>query len=349
MFFWRLSRRDDVGAKSRSTPAKHRIMSYSTFEFPNTALTSPSPVPHDVPFTWNRHDCSGNPLNLSATLGSGQSFRWRKDEAGIWWGVVGQSVVAAWQAQGQPDSPLFWQTFPQPDRREIVMEYFRLNVDLEALYIDWARTEPRITRALVAYRGLRILRQPPEECFIAFQCAAANNVPKISHSVTHLARYYGAPVENPQSLLQPFYAFPSLETLATADEVVLRTGLWGYRAPRVIANARELARRPSGWLISLREASYAEAHAELISLFGIGAKIADCICLFALDKDNATPVDTHIHRIAVRLFAPELAGKSLTPRIYGHLSSCFQDRFAPYAGWAQQYLFFEALTGAFHS
>ncbi len=300
---------------------------------------------------WNREDCGGNPFHLSATLASGQSFRWQRDAVGTWWGAVEETVIAARQAEGEPGSPLLWQTFPQPNRRAFVRDYFRLDVDLPALYADWIAAEPQMAAAIAAFRGLRILRQPPVECFFGFQCATCNTVTKIERSVRKLAQRYGALIPLPQDdpphpFAQPFHAFPTVAALAAADEKALRADLWGYRAPRVIALARHLQTLPPDWLLSLRSRPSAEVHAELVALHGIGAKIADCISLFALDKDEVAPIDTHTRQIAVRLFRPDLADASLTPRVYAALRAEYHSRFGAYAGWAQQYLFFAELRRA---
>src|ERR1043166_4730936 len=145
-------------------------------------------------FPWPRLDCTESPLNLAATLSSGQSFRWRRNTAGIWQGVIDRVAVRVWQEEGYPDSPLYWQTFPENDREDLIRDYFRLEVDLDALYADWTAAEPRIADALHAFRGLRILRQPPLECFFAFQCAVCNTVIKIERSVQKLAERYGEPI-----------------------------------------------------------------------------------------------------------------------------------------------------------
>ncbi len=303
--------------------------------------------PPAAPFDWNRW--SAAPLNLGATLASGQNFRWRRNAAGVWLGAINDCAAALWQAENRPDSPLYWQTFPQPDQWDIIADYLRLGVDLEALYAAWQASGPEIAEATVAFRGLRILRQPPIECFFAFQCAACNTVAKIERTVSKLAERYGQAIDlSPRhptpDTRHPIFAFPTLAALAAADETELRADLWGYRAPRVIHLARELLRdRPAGWLESLRQIPYAQAKAELTALHGVGAKLADCICLFSLDKDEAVPVDTHIRQIATRLFLPDLCGKSLTPRIYNALADSYRDRFGPFAGWAQQYLFFNEL------
>ena len=79
-----------------------------------------------------------------------------------------------------------------------------------------------------------------------------------------------------------------------------------------------------------------------MAFFGVGEKIADCVCLFALDKNGAVPVDVHIWRIAQTTYAPDLAEKSLTPANYARATEAFHDRFGPLAGWAQQILFYRA-------
>lgn len=42
---------------------------------------------------------------------------------------------------------------------------------------------------------------------------------------------------------------------------------------------------------------YQEARKELMKLSGVGEKVADCICLFALHHLEAFPVDTHIKKV----------------------------------------------------
>ena len=219
---------------------------------PATSLTS---------FDWNSESCDVQPFHLAATVACGQNFRWRRDLVGIWWGTVGATVVSAWQELDRPEAPLYWQTFPEPNQRLLIRDYFRLDFDLTGNYARWIAAEPAIEPAIAAFRGLRLLRQPPDECLCAFQCAACNTVTKIERSVAFLARHYGVLIETglpflprfpqpgkPADAFDGFYAFPQPTAIADADEAVLRAGLWGYRAPRLISIARTLTERPAGWL-----------------------------------------------------------------------------------------------------
>jgi len=141
------------------------------------------------------------------------------------------------------------------------------------------------------------------------------------------------------------HAFPPMHRLAESSVPHLAgTGL-GFRARHVKETAQMvLANGGAGWLFGLRALPYAEAKAALLTLPGIGEKIADCVCLFSLDKDGAIPVDTHIWRIAQRTYLKGTpAAKTLTKAGYGKIGNHLRAQFGPMAGWAQQYLFFHDL------
>jgi N-glycosylase/DNA lyase len=136
-----------------------------------------------------------------------------------------------------------------------------------------------------------------------------------------------------------YYRFPSVSALAAAREEELFALGFGYRARLVVQAARTLAERGEQWLYALRDAPYEEAHRQLLTLPGVGHKIADCVCLFSLDKPQAIPVDTHVWQIAQRDYLPELQGRSLTERVYRQVGDFFRARFGAYAGWAHNVLF----------
>jgi N-glycosylase/DNA lyase len=279
-------------------------------------------------------------LNIHACLASGQAFRWRRSSDGEWRGVIGRTAVRLC-----PEERGFhWQTYPDPGRWEVIERYFSLGLDLQPLYRRWVSSTPQIGDCCARHAGLRILRQDAVETLFSFLCASCNTIVKIRRTIEALARRYGEPVAEIRGTT--YYAFPGVDALAWADEAALREDLWGFRAPRVIRAAQFLQDQPAGWLESLREAPRELASKSLESLFGIGAKIADCISLFGLWHDDAVPIDTHVRQVAERLFMPGLKSKSLTPPVYLQVAEAYREKFGPYAGWAQQYLFYgELKTG----
>ena len=281
-------------------------------------------------------------LDLSATLRSGQVFRWTQDADHIWHGVIENQRRVRLQ---QSDDVSVWWEADGPDAEASVRSFLRIGPgepDLAALAETWCGTDTLFAEAWARNPGIRVLRQDPDECFFAFLCASVAPIARISGMLRAVAGELGTVLDG-----APHYTlFPTASQIAAASEDRLREMGLGFRARRVMEAARVLTELPPNHLAVLRcGATHDEAKKELTAFFGVGEKIADCVCLFALDKDGAIPVDTHIWRIAVTRYAPELAGKSLTSANYARVTQAFHDRFGPLAGWAQQTLFFRAAVG----
>jgi endonuclease-3 len=96
--------------------------------------------------------------------------------------------------------------------------------------------------------------------------------------------------------------FPAWEDVRDAPETELVEalrpgGLAVQKAPRIQAVLRDLDRLDLEWLGGLPAD---EAMRWLVALPGVGPKTASCVLLFSLDVP-VMPVDTHIHRIALRV------------------------------------------------
>src|SRR5881227_1282269 len=94
------------------------------------------------------------------------------------------------------------------------------------------------------------------------------------------------------------HAFPRASVIAGLDpfEIDAKTGL-EWRAGNLVKVAKQVAGRPAGWLEELEKLAYAQARDEMTRLDGVGPKIADCVSLFAMRKDQAVPVDTHVWQL----------------------------------------------------
>lgn len=287
--------------------------------------------------------CSRRQLDLEHTLVNGQAFRWRFDPDGSWSCLLrrrGGGTPHVLLRLRQEQDHVAWAAEPA-DAAGFARDYLRLDVDIETLCESFAAADASIEPAVGAFPGLRVLRQDPVECLFSFLCTSAAPLHRIRKSIDGLCRSYGEPYRAASGL--DYYAFPEIEALAEASVDDMKALGLGYRARYVQASARQLLTLGGAdHLLSLRQEPYAVAKAALTHLTGVGEKIADCVCLFSLDKDEAIPVDTHIRRIAERHYLQD-AVRSLTPAGYARIGDTIRARFGPMAGWAQQYLFFEDL------
>jgi len=265
---------------------------------------------------------------------SGQAFRWRN--AGDTWSC------AVTMSDGQARRPYLLNVSAKADLVHIDSDpqsdlaagaYFRTDIDLGDLNRAFRSQDPALGAAIDAFPGLRVLRQDPVECLFSFLCTSAAPLHRIRTGIDRFCNAYG---ETLSADGQTHRLFPTVDALADADvDRLFGMGL-GFRARYIKAAAGEVRERGGeDWLLALREASYADAKRELVALTGVGEKIADCVLLFSLDKDDAVPVDTHIRQVAARF--PEVADPKAP---YARIAGAIRDRYGPYAGWAQQYLFF---------
>lgn len=276
------------------------------------------------------------PLDLGASLMGGQAHRW-KDHGDGWYSNVLQGDLVAIH-QPSPNT-LEFHSAPTPEAEMAgrLRRYLRLDDDIEAIYGDIIGRDGRLAEAVERYRGLRVLRQPPWECLVAYICSANNNIQRIHQNMESLAAEFGAP-----RTLHGWrrHTFPTPDALAQAGEGELRRLGLGFRAPYV-AQAAAAVRDGALDLPLLVEQPYAEAKAALLQCHGIGPKIADCIALFALEKLEAFPIDVHVrHALWQRYFPDE--PKAPTER---RLLPWAQEKFGAYAGYANQYLFHQDLKG----
>ncbi|NWI29365.1 OGG1 lyase, partial [Sula dactylatra] len=262
---------------------------------------------------------------------AGRVWTLRQDRDHLWYTVYGEE-----EEDGHPAEAA------KPDGAEldqILRDYFQLDVGLTALYHAWGAADPLFRKVAEDFPGVRVLRQDPVECLLSFICTSNNHISRITAMIERLCQAFGRRLCHLDA--QPIHAFPSLSALAGADaEARLRALGFGYRAKFVSGSARAIVEGLGAeGLCRLRAAPYAEARRVLCALPGVGTKVADCVCLMALDKAEAVPVDTHVWRIARQRYGAAVGGRSLTPRAHQEIGDFFRGLWGPRAGWAQAVLF----------
>ena len=273
-----------------------------------------------------------NPLNLAHSLNSGQAFRWRieKESSQKWFnGIVGNELIKIRRISDEIQlihndnfSPI-----------ESIFSYLRLDDDLEEIYQSF-ENDNILSNASRNFSGMRILRQDPWETIISFMLATASNIPRIQRHIEDLSENFG----NALSLngLERG-AFPTPVQLANVGEEKLRQMGIGFRSKNINIVANLVAEKkfdPN----KLRTLTYENCLQSLISLPGIGDKVANCIMLFAIDKIEAFPVDVWIERIIKENYLPDPKVSKTVIRSWA------QENFGSYAGYANHYLFHSTRT-----
>ena len=202
--------------------------------------------------------------------------------------------------------------------------YFDLERDYGEVF-DACADYPVARQAVLLLPGLRVLNQPVWEALIAFILSANNNVSRIRQLVERLIVQVGGNE-----------GFPSAEQLSAVSETELREMGCGYRAPYLIRTACMI--KEGFPLEALRTMSYGEAHRMLITLPGVGDKVADCVQLFGLGHSEAFPVDVWVERLMKNWFMPDARTKK-------EICERAHKMFGRYAGLVQQSLFHCARLG----
>lgn len=263
--------------------------------------------------------------DLTATLTSGQAFRWQQRD-GFWEGVIESRWV---RLQSRDDGIAAETALPVSDWTWL-MQYLQIEVHLNDILLSFPDDEP-MRSSIQACRGLRLLRQAPWECLASFILSSTKQIVQIQQIVSALCERFGLPVAVPSGH-EPVYSFPTAECLATATEAELRACKMGFRAPNLLATARMVANHEVT-LAALHHRTVSEARQELLKFPGVGPKIANCVLLFAFGFQEAFPVDVWVMKALRQLYFPK---RRPSPR---RLQRFIATHFGAHPGYAQQYLF----------
>lgn len=274
-------------------------------------------------------------LDLAMTLDSGQVFHWEKAGNGFV-GTIGDCPVYIEQggnalrakvASASSRSRLH----PGQDAHATIASYFALDHPLAEICASFP-DDPAMNAARLFCRGLRIIRQPKWECLATFICSSMKQVAHIRQISLALRGRFGDRREVSDHVV---YTFPRAQRIAGATENDLRECALGYRAKNLLATARLISSGECD-LESWSVLSDSDLREKLCSLPGVGAKIANCVMLFAYERLRAFPIDVWIERVLKQQYFPR---KKITEPRLREFSETY---FGEHGGYAQQYLFHHA-------
>ncbi len=258
----------------------------------------------------------------------GQCFRWNRTGDNEYTGVAAGRALTI----SQNGNEITLRDVSERDFRDIWYNYFDLGTDYGAVKARLSRDD--IMRLAAGYGGgIRILNQDLWETVVSFIISASNNIPRIKGIIERLCCAYGDEIVYRGKIYRSFPSAKRLSCLERGDLDVIRAG---FRDKYIIDAAKKFA---DGVLSedALNAMTTAEAKKALMTVSGIGNKVADCILLFGLHRTDAFPVDVWIKRIMEYCYF----GGEKQP--IEKISRFAEEKFgAELGGYAQQYLFFYA-------
>lgn len=257
--------------------------------------------------------CSAYELDLIKTFECGQCFRWDADESGVYSGVVSGHFAKIKETDGS----IFIKSTNED--LEFWKNYFDLHTDYSLAH-DKMQEEEYLKDSVKFGHGIRILRQEGWETLCSFIISQCNNIPRIKKIIKSLCELFG---EKKEFEGEVYYSFPSAEIILELEPAELNKIKAGYRAEYLI-NAAAAVSSGRLNLEALGELSYSDAKKELLSIRGVGEKVANCVLLFGLNKTEAFPEDVWIKKALKDELSPDFDPQSL----------------GKYAGLAQQYIFY---------
>lgn len=257
-----------------------------------------------------------NPFSLDQCLCCGQAFRWKPQNGGFFGIALSRAVFAR-----QHGDTLYLRGIHQTDAPAF-LRYFDLERDYDSLQKTYSQ-DPFLHEGISYARGLRVLAQPPFETLITFIISANNNVRRITRIVDALCTCFGRPLECG-------YDFPTPQALASAGEDVLSDCGAGYRAGYIKRTASMVA---DGFCLeTLADLPYEMARKTLTALPGVGLKVADCVALYGLSFMQSFPFDVWMRRVLHHIY-------KFDGQTDAQMRRFVDNKFGPFAGIAQQYLF----------
>lgn len=243
----------------------------------------------------------------------GQAFRWKKTDDGAYMGIAKGAPLKV----VEKDGCVLLECANEADFDNVWYEYFDLGCEYDAIR-GGLSGNLKLAPAIEYGKGIRILRQDFWEALCSFIISQCNNIPRIKGIINSLCINFGKEICFDG---EHMYTFPEASVIADLSEDELGVIRSGYRAKYLISAAKAMT---AGELYGIDKMSTEDARKKLMSLNGVGRKVADCVLLYGLGRMEVYPVDVWMKRVAEEFFEDK-----------GFDGSCFGE----YAGLAQQYLF----------
>ena len=261
----------------------------------------------------------------------GQCFRWNKQEDGSYIGIFRNNVLEVEKIENE----VIFKGICEGKIEDVVKEYFDLNRNYEEIKEKLSKIDNNMKTSVEYGKGIRILNQDLWETIISFIISANNNIPRIKGIIEKLAKQYGNEIKYNKN---KYYTFPTPEQLKNVSIAEYRKLGLGFRDVRLYETTQMIINKTVDLEKIRKNPNTYEVREELLTLSGVGPKVADCILLFSdLKRLEAFPIDVWVKRVMNDLY---INNEDETKVSKKQIEKIAQEKFGDLAGLAQQYLFY---------
>jgi len=261
----------------------------------------------------------------------GQCFRWNKQEDGSYIGIFRNNVLEVEKIENE----VIFKGICEGKIEDVVKEYFDLNRNYEEIKEKLSKIDNNMKTSVEYGKGIRILNQDLWETIISFIISANNNIPRIKGIIEKLAKQYGNEIKYNKN---KYYTFPTPEQLKNVSIAEYRKLGLGFRDVRLYETTQMIINKTVDLEKIRKNPNTYEVREELLTLSGVGPKVADCILLFSdLKRLEVFPIDVWVRRVMNDLY---INNEDETKVSKKQIEKIAQEKFGDLAGLAQQYLFY---------
>ena len=270
-------------------------------------------------------------FELADIFDCGQCFRWNKQDDGSYTGVFKNNVM---NVQKSGDTVTF-KGICDGNIEEIVRDYFDLDRDYDEIKEQLSKIDENVKTSIEYGKGIRILNQDLWEMIISYIISANNNIPRIKGIIERLSKAYGKEIDwNGEK----YYSFPTAEELKDVTVEDFRKLGTGFRDIRLYETTHMILDGKVNLVQLQNNPNTLEVREQLLSLSGVGPKVADCILLFStLKRFEVFPIDVWVRRVMNELYIKNPDENKVNKKEIAKLA---KEKFRNLAGIAQQYLFY---------
>lgn len=259
-----------------------------------------------------------------------QCFRWEKQKDGSYTGIFNNNVLNV----NKIDNDIIFKGICENNIKEVCTEYFDLARNYEDIKLELSKVDDNLRKSIDYGEGIRILNQDLWETIISFIISANNNIPRIKGIINRLSEKFGSKIEWDGDT---YYTFPTVQQLARASVQDLRSLGLGFRDVRVYETTKMILNKEVD-LDKMYEEDTNKAKESLLTLSGVGPKVADCILLFSkLKRFDVFPIDVWVRRVMNELY---IKNEDETKVSKKEIENLAKEKYGNLEGIAQQYLFY---------